>query len=219
MFDVGDDQFLVLLFMMEAKRNDGRELCQLPLIEPLQQLNDTLIDIPAVGIRLLDGGPGDQPTFGPAMPFSKRIVIRVEEVRVLWMQRPVIRNCRKEQEGLEKPADVGEMPLGRADIWHGLNDIIFGDQGFAQVLRKAANVLVLLNERRIGCCLTAERTCLDGFCQGRFSFCWPVRLHSIVSTLPQTTLTGLVHFTIGRCPGILQRLHCKTSILRHENEA
>src|SRR2546425_12081438 len=46
----------------------------------------------------------------------------------------------------EKPADMGEMPLGRADIWHGLNDVIFGDQRFAQVLRKAANVLVLLYE-------------------------------------------------------------------------
>ena len=150
-----------------------------------------LIDIPPVGIRLLDGGPGDQPTFGSAMPFSQRIVIRIEEVRVLWMKRPVIRNCRKEQEGLEEPADVGEMPLGRADIRHGLNDIIFGDQGFAQVLRKAAHFLVLLRERDIGCRLNAERTHLNGLCHGNFSFYWPVRLHSIVETMLQTTLTGL----------------------------
>ena len=138
----------MLLFMMKPKCNDGRELCQPPLIELLQQLKDMLIDVLAVGISLLDGRPGDQPTFGSAVPFSQRVVVRVKKVRVLWMKRLVIRNCRKEQEGLEKPADMGEMPLGRADIWHGLNDVIFGDQRFAQVLRKAANVLVLLYEIR-----------------------------------------------------------------------
>src|SRR5713101_72570 len=148
MLDVGDDQFLMLLFMMQAKRNDGRELCQPPLIELLQQLKHALIDVPAVGIRLLDGRSRDQPTFGSAVPFSQRVVVRVKKVRVLWMKRLVIRNCRKEQEGLEKPADVGEMPLGRADIWHGLNDVIFGNQWFAQVLSKVANALVPLYEIR-----------------------------------------------------------------------
>ena len=171
MFDVGNDQFLVLLFMMEAKRDDGRQLCHLPLVELLQEIKDTLIDIPAVGIRLLDCGPGDQPAFGPAMPFAQRIVVRVKEVRVLWMQRPVIRNCRKEQEGLEKPADVRKMPLRWADIGHRLDDIIFSGQGFAQVLRKAAHLLVLLREKRIGCRVNAGRTRLNGLCHSRFSFC------------------------------------------------
>src|SRR5215831_3559507 len=60
------------------------------------------------------------------------------------MQRLVIRNGWKEQEGLEKPADMGEMPLGGADIWHRLNDIIFGYQRLTQLLREAANFLILL---------------------------------------------------------------------------
>ena len=188
MFEVRDHQFLVLLFVMQAKRNDGRERCQPLLIDLLQQLKDTLIDVPPVGIRLLDGRPGDQPTFGSAMPFSQRIVVRVKEVRVLWMKRLVIRNCRKEQEGLEKPADVGEMPFGRADIWHGLDDIIFGDQRFAQVLSKAANALVLLYEILFGSGLGAKRTFLDGLCHCRFSFSQSMWVDSIVETTPYHTV-------------------------------
>jgi hypothetical protein len=37
MFEVRDHQFLVLLFVMQAKRNDGCQHCQLPLINLLQQ--------------------------------------------------------------------------------------------------------------------------------------------------------------------------------------
>jgi hypothetical protein len=185
---------------MQAKRNDGRELCQPPLIKLFQQLKDVLIDIPPVGIRLLDGRPGDQPSFRSAVPFSQRVVVRVKEVRILWMKRLVIRNCRKEQEGLEKPTDMGEMPFGRADIWHGLNNIIFGDQRFAQMLSKAANALVLLYERRTGYRLHIERTFLDGLCHSRFSFCRPGRLPSIVEATPRTTYSELVqrHFVTGR---------------------
>ena len=94
MFDVGDHQFLVLLFMMETKCHDGCQLRQLPLINLLQQLKDVLIDIPAVLIGLLDRRPRDEATFGPAMAFPKGVVVGVKQVRILWMKRLVIRKCR-----------------------------------------------------------------------------------------------------------------------------
>src|SRR5258706_7191986 len=90
------------------------------------------------------------------------------------MKRLVSRNCRKEQEGLEKPADVGDMPLSRADIWHGLNNIIFGDKRFAQMLSKAANSLVLFDERLAGWWLDAERTFFHRLCPGHFPSSGPV---------------------------------------------
>lgn len=158
MLDVGDDEFLVLLFMVQAKREDGRKLCQPVLIDRFQQCKDVLIHVPPIGIRLLNGWPRDESSFWSAMPFSEGVVIRVKEIRILGMQRLIPRNGGKEQEGFEKPTDVGEMPFGWADIWHGLNDKIFGDQRFAQLLRKASNVLVLLDEIRTRCRLQVERT-------------------------------------------------------------
>ena len=94
MFEVRDHQFLVLLFVMQAKRNDGCQRCQLPLINLLQQLKDMLIDIPAVLIGLFDRRPRDEATFGSAMAFPKGVVVGVKQVRILWMKRLVIRKCR-----------------------------------------------------------------------------------------------------------------------------
>src|SRR5438874_12001409 len=48
MFEVRDHQFLVLLLVMQANRNDGRQRCQLPLIDLHEQLQDMLIELPAV---------------------------------------------------------------------------------------------------------------------------------------------------------------------------
>jgi hypothetical protein len=37
----------------------------------------------------------------------------------------------RQYEGLEKPADMGKMPFGRADIGHGLDDIILNQERLA----------------------------------------------------------------------------------------
>src|SRR5258708_31123025 len=107
------------------------------------------------------------------------------------MKRLVSRNCRKEQEGLEKPADVGDMPLSRADIWHGLDDIIFGDKRFAQVLSKTANSLVLVDERLAGWCLDAERAFFHKLFHRRFPFFPPRPLYNNpVKTTPHINPTN-----------------------------
>src|SRR6266849_393005 len=186
-FDVRNHEFLMLLFMMQAQCKDGRDLCQLSLIELLQQVEDVLIDIAAVPVGLLDGGPGDQPAIGSAVPFSQRVVVGIKQVRILWMKGLVTRNCWKEEKGLEKPADVGEMPLGWADIWHRLNDVIFGYQRLTQVLREAANFLVLLNEILLRLCLRDERTFMFERCHCRFSFYQYILVDSIFRASPYTT--------------------------------
>ncbi|GAC1344223.1 MAG: hypothetical protein NVSMB27_04940 [Ktedonobacteraceae bacterium] len=187
MFDVRDHQFLMLLFMMQTKYKDGRNRCQLPLIDLLQQVEDVLIDIAAVPVSLLDGGPGDQTAIGSAVPFSQRVVVGIKQVRILWMKGLVSRNRWKEEKGLEKPADVGNMPLGRTHIWHGLNDIIFGYKRFAQVLSEAANFLVLLDEILLRRWPGDERTFFfeRGHC--RFSFCQYVQVNSLCKAIRSPT--------------------------------
>src|SRR5713101_5233551 len=187
MFDVRNHEFLMLLFMMQAQCKDGRDLCQLSLIELLQQVEDVLIDIAAVPVGLLDGGPGDQTAIGSAVPFSQRIVVGIKQVRILWMKGLVTRNCWKEEKGLEKPADVGEMPLGWADIWHRLNDVIFGDKRLTQVLREAANFLVSLDEILLRRWLGDERTFFFEHGHSRFSFCQSVQVNSILRAIRAPT--------------------------------
>src|SRR6185312_10968412 len=75
MLDVSNHQFLVLLFMMQAKSKDRREFFQPSLIDLPHQVEDMLIDIPAVLVRFLHGRPGDQTTLAPAMPFPQRVVV------------------------------------------------------------------------------------------------------------------------------------------------
>ena len=103
------------------------------------------------------------------------------------MKGLVTRNCWKEEKGLEKPADVGEMPLGWADIWHRLNDVIFGYKRLTQVLREASNFLVLLDEILLRRWLGDERTFFfeRGHC--RFSFCQYVQVNSICKAIRSPT--------------------------------
>src|ERR1700687_1894926 len=103
MLDVRDHQLLVLLFMMQAKGHDGRQGRQPLLLQRLKQLKDMLVDIAAGGIRFLDRRTRDQTTFGSAVPLSKRVVVRVKEVGILWVKGLVTWKRGGEEKGLPKP--------------------------------------------------------------------------------------------------------------------
>src|SRR5260370_818441 len=101
--DVGEHQFLVLLFMMQAKGHDGGELGQSPLIELPQQVKDMLIDVAAVSIGLLHARARDQPAFRPAGPLAQPGVIRGEEKGVFWLKRLVPLKPRPTEKNFPNP--------------------------------------------------------------------------------------------------------------------
>src|SRR6185369_905176 len=60
----------------------------------------------------------------------------------------VVLQVRSQQESLKKPTRVGQMPLGRTGVGHGLDHLVFGGQSFADRLSRKANGSVLLEKRR-----------------------------------------------------------------------
>ncbi len=144
--DVHQHELLVLLLMVQPQGHARRRLQQSRPVEPIEQRQHVLIDVSAVRVCLLDRGPRDQAALGSAVPRPHRVVVGVEQVREPGVVGGVLRIGPGEQECLEEPAHVGDMPLGGADVRHGLDDVIFGDERLAKLLREAADLLVPLDE-------------------------------------------------------------------------
>ena len=129
MLDVHQDQFLMLLFVMQAKFDQSMGVM---LIR--QEFQHDAGDVPAIGHHLLDTRPGDHPALRPRMSRADGLVVRIEEIfegRIEW---PVTRSVRSQDEGLEKPCRVREMPFGRAGIRHRLDRLVLGRQGSGEFL-------------------------------------------------------------------------------------
>ena len=67
------------------------------------------------------------------------VVVGVEEVLEGGVERPVAVRERLQQEGLEEPGRVRQMPARRAGIDDRLHHVVFGGQGFAQRFRLRAH--------------------------------------------------------------------------------
>ncbi len=80
----------------------------------------------AVGQHLIQRRPRQQPAFGPGMPLADRLVIGVEQIAEGRIEGPVAALFRLQQEGLEEPGDVGQVPFGGADVRHGLDLLVLG---------------------------------------------------------------------------------------------
>ncbi len=79
----------------------------------------------AVRGDVLGTGAGQVTPLGARMPRSRRDVIRVKQVSVVWMIGRVAGAVLAEQKLFEKPGGVGTVPFGRAGVRHGLHKLIF----------------------------------------------------------------------------------------------
>ncbi len=79
---VGDDQFLVLLLVMQTECHDLRDLVQIVLAGALQQVKYVLVHVSPVPIDLVYCGPRGQTALGARILVAGCVVVRVEEVRI-----------------------------------------------------------------------------------------------------------------------------------------
>ncbi len=86
------------------------------------------------------------------MPVADRVVVGVEKGPECRMVRTVARQTRLEQESLEKPAGVREMPLDRARVGHRLNRAVLVGKRDGQRFGRGADGAVSRRQR------TASRT-------------------------------------------------------------
>ncbi len=126
--DVGEQQFLVLLLVMQADLQDREHAHGIGHRHLGDQPFDRGIDVSAIAGDVGGIRPRDQPALRAGVARTGGNVIGVEQKRKAFVEDFVARIVRYQQELLEKPGDVRAMPFGRRGIGHRLHDLVLGRQ-------------------------------------------------------------------------------------------
>ena len=143
MFQVGEHQLLVLLLMVQPELD---ELLHLRGERPGQERLHGIVHSGPVGPDLLHGGAGEISTAGPTVPLSGLYVVGVEQEGVALVVQAIAGEVGNEDEGLEEPGRVREVPLRRAHVGHGLDHLILRGEAPGQVPTLLADGAVTLQE-------------------------------------------------------------------------
>ena len=141
MFDVGEDQFLVLLFVLQTQLYRFCQFSPSGAIQgaALQQGVHALIHGVAPFHDLMQARARQEPALGSRVALAHGVVIAVEEHakgRVIGLEA---RLKTLEHEGFKKPGDMGQMPLDRAGIRHGLHLAVLAGQWCRERLSRRPN--------------------------------------------------------------------------------
>ena len=132
---VRDDQLLVLLLVVQAEFDAGANL----VVAAREQRPHGLVHVRPVGVHLLHGRPRQRAALRPRERLADAVVVGVEERLEALGERPVPLPEGLEQEGLEEPGGVREVPLGRARVVHRLHAVVVHRQGTTQHFRLLTN--------------------------------------------------------------------------------
>jgi hypothetical protein len=144
--DIRQHQFLVLLFVIEAKLEERPQLGA--PVRSVHEPRHVLVDVRAIAQHLRERGARQQPSLRSRMSWPDCLVVRVEQVFETLVKHRVGRQVCPKQELLEEPARVGQVPLGRTDVRHALHRTIFRRQRRDDPQRRAAYARI--PGRRIG---------------------------------------------------------------------
>ena len=144
-------QLLMLLLVIDADLDEARDLGRRADAAG-QQPRQRLVDMRAIGQHLLGRGARQHATLGARLPGPLALVIGVEAVVERGVESPVVRQMLGEDEGLEEPGDVGQVPLGRAGVVHGLDGHVLGRQRRGELQGKAPRLeqALLLRAMQLG---------------------------------------------------------------------
>jgi hypothetical protein len=136
--DVGEDQLLMLLLVLEAQHHPGANLVAQAALQRLEHLG---VDPPPIAADLVQRRTRQQAARGARMARADGLVIGVEEVVERRFERRPLQHER-----LEKPGRVGEVPFGRARVRHRLHLAVLRRERFGEELRLTADLLVTTRE-------------------------------------------------------------------------
>ena len=111
------------------------------------EVSQLLSRVVLVGGDLVDPGTGQQSTLRAGMTGTDRLVVRVEQIPEPRVERSIAGEMGGQDKGLEKPAGVGPVPLGRAGVGHRLDRLILSRQRPGQLLGQAANLHITVGEQ------------------------------------------------------------------------
>ena len=116
----------MLLLVIDAKLN---QRCSIRRERGIEQTVERCIDKGTIGAHLLRRWPRQQSTLRTRLPRAHALVIGIEAVFEALVEDAIAREEALENERLEEPGGVCEMPLGRARIVHDLDDLVLVAQG------------------------------------------------------------------------------------------
>ena len=119
----GDDEFLVLLFVLQAKLQEVFDFSRSGAIP--QQGEDSVVDVRTIIQNLAQTGAGEQATLGAGEFLADAVVIGIEQHAIRGVERFETGFEPFQNEGFEKPAGMRQMPFNRAGIRHGLHLAVF----------------------------------------------------------------------------------------------
>jgi len=125
---VGEDQFLVLLLVVQAERDQGLHGPPARFIAVADEVLHGRIHMRAIGMDLGQGRPGQQPALRPRMARAQGFVVGVEKIKKKFVERLIVRGVGLQNQGLEKQAGMRQVPFGGAGIGHGLDALVLGRQ-------------------------------------------------------------------------------------------
>jgi hypothetical protein len=132
--DIHEQQLLMLLLMVQAQLQQRGRLGEDRGSGIGEEASQGVIDPRAPVQHRLHGGPGDQAAIGPRLPLAHRLIIAVEqEARPLRRFR--CETGRPQDEFVEEPGGVGQVPFAGAGVGHGLGLQVLGRQRRRQLAR------------------------------------------------------------------------------------
>ena len=123
--DVHQQQFLVLLLVVQPELDQFAGFRPGPVGKRLEQPGHRLVDMGAIGDDLGHRRARQQAPVRTGVPVPHPFVIGVEQVSERGIERRVCRQMRSQDEGLEEPGHMSEMPFRRADVGHRLHLLVF----------------------------------------------------------------------------------------------
>src|SRR5712691_62301 len=112
--DVRDEQFLMLLFMMNAQNKDRLDFVQQLFVSIGKEIINMRIDGCAVALCFLHCWAGDQSAQIASMHIASGIVVRIKKVSILRNFGPISREELFQDKRFKKPGGMGQVPLSRA---------------------------------------------------------------------------------------------------------
>lgn len=114
--DIGQEQLLVLLFVMQAERDEIVRRFG----EARHRARHRGIDMVAPGEDVGERGARQQAARGAVVAIALCLVITVEQIGIAIVVEAIAGDVIAQQEGFEKPRRVREMPFGGRGIGHRL---------------------------------------------------------------------------------------------------
>ena len=148
MFEVGEQQFLMLLFVLDAEFDQrvrrGGQIGQRGLHRG--------IDMRAPDADVVERRAGQQAALRARVARAFGLIIAVEQIGVAIVERAVARDMVAQDEGFEEPCRVREVPFGGRGIGHRLRAGVGVGQRRDEVERQAAGGGETLREQvgRVG---------------------------------------------------------------------